>query len=328
MMQYLHDNAMNLRHLRAFATVAELGSFGRAADRLCLSQPALSRQIQALEADLGMPLFDRTGRQVRLTAEGEDLLRHGRRLLADLDALGERARALKGGEAGILRVGATPQVIENLLASFLAHYRRCCPSVEVHLVEDGGARLPSRLEQGDVHLAIMPAIDATLPGRLLYPMHLLAVATAAHPIGQPGPLELMALADHPLLLLHRAFASRLWFEEACQQAHFRPRLLLESAAPYTLIALAAAGYGIAIVPSPVAIRSDGVLARPLVNGSASIGRWTTIAWHPERYLAPYAKRFMDELVAHVEHWFPGQEHIRAAPSLDQPKIAGSRRSIG
>ena len=228
------------------------------------------------------------------------------------------------GEAGILRVGATPQVIENLLAGFLARYRQCCPSVEVHLVEDGGARLPSRLEQGDVHLAIMPAVDVALPGRLLYPMHLLAVTTAAHPLGKSGPLDLTALADHPLLLLHRAFASRLWFEAACHQAHFRPRMLLESAAPQTLIALAAAGYGIAIVPSPVAIRPDDVLARPLISGVTSIGRWTTIAWHPDRYLAPYAERFVDELVAHVEYRFPGHDQIRAVPPLEKPMPDGDR----
>ena len=326
-MQQWHDCvSMNLRHLRAFATIADAGSFGRAADRLFLSQPALSRQIQALEAEIGMPLFDRTGRQARLTAEGEDLLRHGRRLLADLDALADRARALRGGEAGILRVGATPQVIENLLAGFLLRYRQCCPNVEVHLVEDGGARLPSRLEQGDVHLAIMPAVDTALPGRLLYPMHLMAVAAATHPLRNLGPLDITALADHALLLLHRAFASRLWFEEACHHAHLRPQVLLESAAPHTLIALAAASYGVAIVPSPVSIQQPGIWARPLVSRDASIGRWTSIAWHPERFLAPYAERFVDEIVAHVEHRFPGHDLIDSAPPLETPKIGGRRGS--
>jgi LysR family transcriptional regulator, cyn operon transcriptional activator len=73
---------MNLRHLRAFATIADVGGFARAATRLHLSQPALSRQIHALEADLGVPLFDRIGRRVQLTSQGEDLLRRSRRLLA------------------------------------------------------------------------------------------------------------------------------------------------------------------------------------------------------------------------------------------------------
>src|SRR5262244_3706854 len=117
-------SGMNLRHLRAFVSIADTGGFARAANRMNLSQPALSRQIHALETELGVPLFDRLGRRVRLTSEGEDLLRRGRRLLTEADSLGERARLLKAGETGILRVGATPQVIENMLANFLTQYRR------------------------------------------------------------------------------------------------------------------------------------------------------------------------------------------------------------
>src|SRR6266849_5119453 len=94
---------MNLRHLRTFVSIADAGGFARAANRLNLSQPALSRQIRALETELGVPLFDRIGRRVQLTSEGEDLLRRSRRLLAEADSLAERARALKGGQTGLLR---------------------------------------------------------------------------------------------------------------------------------------------------------------------------------------------------------------------------------
>src|SRR5262245_56751074 len=106
---------MDLQRLRAFVGIAEAGGFGRAATRLHLSQPALSRQLRGLEDELGVRLFDRIGRRIQLTAEGEDLLQRTRRLLSDASALGERARALRGGETGVLRVGATPQVIENVL---------------------------------------------------------------------------------------------------------------------------------------------------------------------------------------------------------------------
>src|ERR671937_182020 len=140
-MQNCYKPSMNLRHLRAFATVVDVGGFARAATRLHLSQPALSRQIHALESDLGVPLFDRIGRRVQLTSEGEDLLRRGRRLLAEADAFTERASALRKGETGILRVGATPQVIESTLADFLAGFRERCPGVEVQLVEEGGNNL-------------------------------------------------------------------------------------------------------------------------------------------------------------------------------------------
>src|SRR6266851_9109542 len=181
---------LNLRHLRAFATIADMGGFGRAATRLHLSQPALSRQIHALEADLGVVLFDRIGRRVQLTSEGEDLLRRSRRLMAEAESLGERARELKSGETGILRVAATPQVIENLLAPFLIHYRRRHPGVEVHLVEDGGARLLGRLERGEVHLTITPAGATRFEGQLLYPIHVVAALPSAHRLARRPLLEI------------------------------------------------------------------------------------------------------------------------------------------
>src|SRR3954469_15102257 len=128
-------SAMNFGHLRTFVAIADAGGVHRAAARLHLSQPAVSRQIQALESDLGVALFDRIGRRVQLTSEGEDLLRRGRRLLAEAESFTERAGALKRGETGILRVGATPQAIESTLADFLHRFRERYPGVEVQLVE-------------------------------------------------------------------------------------------------------------------------------------------------------------------------------------------------
>src|SRR5687768_16211322 len=110
---------MDLHQLRTFVAIAETGGVARAAARLNLSQPAASRQIQVLEADLGVQLFDRVGRRVKLTAAGEDLLRRSLRLLGEADALRERARALQSGQAGIVRIGATPPMVEVVLAGFL-----------------------------------------------------------------------------------------------------------------------------------------------------------------------------------------------------------------
>jgi len=310
---------MNLRRLHAFITIADAGGFARAADRLNLSQPALSRQIHALEAELGISLFDRIGRRAHLTSEGEDLLRYSRHLLAEADSLGERARLLRSGETGILRVGATPQVIENLVASFLTQYGRRHPGVEVHLVEDGGVRLHGHLERGDIHLALTAAAGTRFQERLLYPMHLLAVLTPRHRLGRRSVLEVAELANEPLLLLRRDFGSREWFEMACQMAHIRPRVLLESAAPHTLVALVASDYGIAILPSNAQVPRGIVRAVPLVHRGASVGRWANIAWDPRRFLAPYAEQFVSEIVAYCRHCYPGRDLIRRTPPLPRPK---------
>jgi DNA-binding transcriptional LysR family regulator len=309
---------MKLAHLRTFVAIADSGGFARAAARLNLTQSAVSRQIHTLEAELGLALFDRINRRVQLTSEGEDLLQQCRRVLAEVETVGERAHLLQAGETGILRVGATPQVIENLLANFLTRYRCRHPDVEVHLIEDGGVRLNSRLEQGDVHL-VLTAANGRIDSRLLYPMHALAALSPTHPRARQAVLEVADLADEPLLLLRRDFGSREWFDAACSVAHIRPRVLLESAAPHTLIAMAATGYGIAIIPSNAQVPRGAVRAMPLIYRGASVGRWAMIAWDSQRFLAPYGEQFVAEIVAHCRHDYPGRDLIRRAPPLPRPK---------
>lgn len=309
---------MNLRHLLTFVRIADAGGIARAGSRLNLSQPAASRQILALEADLGVRLFDRIGRRFRLTSEGEDLLRQGRRLLMDADSLVARARALKGGDTGILRVGATPMTVESTLSPFLARYRLRHPGVEVHFVEDGGIRLLDRLDHGDIHLGLIVP-DERFRSRMLYPVCDIAVLWDKHRLSRRRTLDVTELAQEPLLLLHRSFGSRQWFEDACSAAHVRPRVLMESAAPHSIIALAAVGYGIAVVPSTAVVPSRGVRAMPLVHRGAPVGKPMTIAWHPQRLLAPYAERFVEELAAFCRRNYPGRDVIRRAPAVRRPK---------
>src|SRR5437763_16794640 len=114
---------MNLRALRTFVATADSGGLVRASERLHVSQPAASRQIDPLEDEFGVPLFQRAGRRLQLTSEGEDLMRYGRRVHAEADLLTERARALKGGQVGTLRVPAAPQMISSLFAPCLPPHR-------------------------------------------------------------------------------------------------------------------------------------------------------------------------------------------------------------
>src|SRR4051794_33442032 len=193
---------MNLRFLRTFVAISDNAGVARAAARLNLTQSAASRQIQALEDELGLRLFARIGRNVRLTPEGEDLLMRSRKLLFDADALGKRATELKTGEVGVLRVGATPQAIENLLADFISRYRKHHSGVEVHLIEDGGSRLPGRLERGDIDIALMPAGEDRFHSRLLFPFYVLAVMPQRHRLTRRAVLDVTELADEPLLRLN------------------------------------------------------------------------------------------------------------------------------
>jgi LysR family transcriptional regulator, cyn operon transcriptional activator len=165
----------------------------------------------------------------------------------------------------------------------------------------------------------MPAGYEGFSGRLLYPMHLLAVLPETHPVGKKSKvLEIAELADEPLILMSPGAASLMWFEIACQAAHVRPRVLLHSSVTHAMIELARSGFGIAVVPSPVRIPREGVRTMPLVHRTTAIGRWAVVAWSPQRFLAAYGLRFVDELVKSVRRSYPGREFIRHAPPLRRP----------
>jgi LysR family cyn operon transcriptional activator len=309
---------MELRHLRYFVAVAETASVSRAAERLRMTQPALSRQIRDLERELGLMLFDRLGRRVALTAEGDDLLRRCRDLLAGAESLAARAEALRGGEQGVLRVGATPQTLESVFAGFLTRYRRRRPGIDVHLTEDGGPGLLHRLDRGELHLTVTAPGGSGLAGRLLFPGRILAVIHVRHRLARRRTVDVAELAGERLLVLNRDFGSRQWFDAACQVAHVRPQIVLESAAPHTLVALAAAGHGLALVPSNLRLSRAGVGVVPVVQGGTSLGGWLAVQWDPRRFLPVYAQAFVADIAAYTSRAYPGQAFGRFAPPVPRP----------
>ena len=147
-------DGMDLRQLRTFVTVVDEGTVSKAALYLRIAQPALSRQIADLEQELGVKLFDRVGRGLVVSGAGEQLVGNCRALLGDVISLSEHAQLLQRGNTGVLKVGASPLQIENVLAPFLNQYARSYPNVQVKLIETVGHDLLTLLERGDIHLGI------------------------------------------------------------------------------------------------------------------------------------------------------------------------------
>lgn len=300
---------MDLRHARTFVTVAELGTVSKAALRLRIAQPALSRQIGALEQELGLKLFDRVGRRLLLTSDGEELLGDCRGLLNYAVAVGERAQVLRRGDAGVLKVAASPQHIESVFSRFLPRYARRFPNVQVKVSEGSGREILAMLERGDVHLAqnLLHAVQLDTQRfaiRLLEPVELLAACHPRLTLGSRGTIEIGQIAPHPLLLLDSGFGFRRAFDAACRLAGIAPKVQFESRAPHTLLALAEAGHGVAIIPSALRTHRYTLRIARLTFAGEPLREPLSILWDKRRPLPRYASTFCDMWTEHVRKVFP------------------------
>lgn len=300
---------MDLRHARTFVTVAELGTVSKAALHLRIAQPALSRQLLTLEHELGLRLFDRIGRRLLLTGEGEQLLSACRALLASASAVTEHAELLRRGDTGILKIAGSPQHIESVLSQFLHRYAARYPKVEVRISEGTGSDILTLLERGDIHLGqnLLHAVklDERHFGSLpLGSVELLAACHPSTPLGREHTIDIARLAAVPLLLMDSGFGFRRAFDAASRMAGLKPAILFESRDPHTLLALAEAGHGVAIVPAQLQCDRYRVRILGITYGGRILREPLTISWDKRRPLPRFAKDYCEMLAAYMQETFP------------------------
>jgi len=273
---------IELRQLRYFMALAEQLHFGKAAESLHITQPPLSRQIAALEAELGVALFVRHSRAVALTAAGRDFQRHAGAVLAGLEQAVRSARASARGERGELRLSFTMVAAWMLLPELLKAYGAACPEVNLVLNEVLPRDLGPALERGDADLALTfpsPA-SSSLCYRALRSEPLCVVLPAGHRLALAAAFDLAALADEPFITFPRQTAPALHdaVMGCCRAAGFEPRIRLETHLQQTIVNLVAEGLGVSVVPSSMRkMQMPGVAFRtiersPLVEYG--------VAWNP------------------------------------------------
>ncbi|MGW0389831.1 LysR family transcriptional regulator [Streptomyces sp. NPDC003042] len=282
-----------MRHLRIFVTVADELHFSRAADQLGMAQPPLSQAVRRLEKDLGAELFDRSQRQVRLTAAGMVLLDEARELLAREHRLRTLARRAGDGALGTLRAGVPPDTTVAVLSTLLAACAEHSPGLSVDLREITTEEQLRLLTSGglDVGLVHQP-VDAT--ELRLGPevcVELGVVLPRTSPLTRLPEVALGELAGQDLVLFPRAHAPG-WYDrilDTCRTEGFVPGRLRHASHPEFLLALVTAGHGIAFDQGPVARKEPRVTWRPLA-GRPLIQRITG-AWSAGRSAHPAAPHF-------------------------------------
>jgi LysR family transcriptional regulator, nitrogen assimilation regulatory protein len=319
---------MDLKRLQTFVAVVEQGTVSKAGELLHTTQPALSRQIGSLEAELGFALFERLGRRLRLTARGEQLFDDCRTLVAHGQAVKERAQALQRGETTVLKIAASALTIEGAFSTFLQHYARRVPDVRLLLVEeDDAAEHLNMLERGEVHLSVN-AINLIKPDEHRFASYrlpsfqVLAACAPSLGIERGSTIDIGRVVEHPLLVPNGS-ATRHIFDAACRIANLRPNVFLASRAAHVLLTLARVGHGVAIVPSILNVDSKTLHVMRVTHRQEPLHIELAVLWDKRRALPRYAREFSELLDAHLRRIFPDAPPARKAA---RPRAARKRRA--
>ncbi len=246
---------MELRQVRYFEAVARHLHFTRAAEEMLVAQPALSLQVRQLEKELGVPLFERTTRRVRLTTAGEVLLPCARRIIAEADGARARLRDLTQLDTGRVIIGAQQSLnASGALPAVLIDFHRLYPGVDVVVREESAEASLALLADGLLDLSLV-MLDDTVerPGELvaenLLDEDVVFVVSVGHRLAGTN-VRLSDLIAEPFIAFNEGAGLRRMLVRACVDAGFQPRIAYESGALGSIRAMASAGLGVAVLPLP------------------------------------------------------------------------------
>ncbi|NNM21683.1 MAG: LysR family transcriptional regulator [Gammaproteobacteria bacterium] len=248
---------MNIRDLQYFIAVAELGHFGQAAARCCVSQPTLSGQIKKLEAELGVTLFERTNRRVMLTDTGNQIANSARRILREVDTIHDMAQSRHDPLAGKFRLGAFPTLATYIFPELVPKVKKHLPNLRLILIEEKTAILTDQLKRGKIDAALLalPVDDNFLVSQPLFEDEFLLAVSPGHELAAYKSVDQKKLEKHRLLLLEEGHCLRDQALEVCQLNGVAEEEDFRATGLETLRQMVKAGTGITFMPQ-IAIKND------------------------------------------------------------------------
>jgi LysR family hydrogen peroxide-inducible transcriptional activator len=289
---------MNLRDLKYLVALADHRHFGKAADASFVSQPTLSTQIRKLEEELGVALVERAPRKVMLTPVGREVVDRARRIIAEVEQMGEVARRSRDPEAGTVRLGLFPTLGPYLLPHVVPHIRKRFPQLELLLVEEKSDVLLQRLREGalDATLLALPLHDDQLHAEFLFEEPFLLAVPESHPLASHGPLALDDLSSQTLLLLEDGHCLRDQALDVCRTAGAGENGGFRATSLETLRQMVAANVGVTLLPSlavkPPVAQSDAIRLLPFRDPQPS--RRIAMVWRRSSAMSGFLVRLAEE----------------------------------
>ena len=271
---------LEIKQLRIFRTIVEVGSFTRAGEQLGLSQPAISQQVRTLEESLGVPLLVRAGRGARPTPAGDVLFQCARQMLDRLDEVERRFAEETAGRAGVVRIGAPEPPCSYLLPGALAGLLRALPKVDLRIVSGQPATTLARLAGGDLDIALLPMPVESERLRVVEVGgdEMVAVMPPEHPWASRGRVYATDFATQPLVLYDRTSAIAEATLAFLLEGGVFPTIAIEIDQLEGVKELVRAGAGVAIVPRWAARRelAAGALAAASVGDAGLRRTWALV----------------------------------------------------
>jgi LysR family transcriptional regulator, cyn operon transcriptional activator len=283
--------AIKYRQLQYFLAAAESLHFSKAAEQLFVTQPTLSHQLAELEAQLGTPLFDRSGKTVRLTHAGTVFRDHARRSIAEVEAGCRALVELEGLQRGEITMGVNQSFVHRLLPPILGEFITRYPGLQLRVDEMSAGEIERRLAEGslDLGIAFAPAVLEDTELEPILDERLLLVVRAGHPLAQRPQVRLAELAGIPLVLLAREYATRRLIEKHLGEAGVVPQVACETNTVALMRGLAAASDLAAILPESSVEETPRLRVLPLVDPVPL--RTSAILWPRHRFRTLAARAF-------------------------------------
>ncbi|QDT10023.1 LysR family transcriptional regulator [Planctomycetes bacterium K23_9] len=286
---------MNMDQLVNFQCVAELKNFTHAAERLCISQPALSRSIQRLEEELGQPLFDRKPRSVELTDAGLLFQNRAEQILFIVEDT--KAEIGDDGESGRIRIGAIPTVAPFFLPDLLREFSDKFPKATIIVQEDTTDHLLKRCKQGELDLAILalPIPTRYVECEELFEEELILVLPPKHPLATKKQIRIKDIEQYPFVLLNEAHCLSDNVTSFCQQRAIQPVAVERTSQLVMVQELVSLGHGISMIPE-MAKRLDRTERRVYRSISGTKPTRTIAAvWNPYRFQTRLVREFREHI---------------------------------
>lgn len=293
--QAVSANFMELRHLKYFVAVAEELNFRRAAERLFMEQPPLSRQIRQLEDELGVELFQRSRQGVSLTVAGRAFLDEARLALAQTERAAHIARQAGEAQQTKLVIGFSICVFNRLLSNVIQTFREVAPTVSISLTEVSTPGQVQAIATGDIDVGFvdLPIDHPNIQFETVLTEQLVAVLPLEHPLAALPEIPLHALANEPFVLCSEQVKPDFYHQivRLCEQAGFQPNVVQEATPPEVVVSFVEAGVGVSLVASGVQTRhSARVVYRAIAESTPQLE--IAVAWR-KQHQSPILSQFLE-----------------------------------